>query len=138
MSNFPYSDAALERIRRQTKAKHASEPHAVAVHYDAATGLLHIKLRNGASVAAPARKLRGLKNADDEQLAKVRIENGRALFWDALDVQFSLIAALAAITGLTTASDSAQRAGKVRSEKKAAAARANGKMGGRPRKIVTA
>ena len=136
MGNFPYSEADLDRIRRETRKKQAQQPRATAAHYDAATGLLHVELRNGSSVAAPARKLRGLKNAADSQLADVRIENGRALFWDDLDVQFSLIAALAAMTGLTTTSESARRAGSVRSEAKAAAVRENGKKGGRPRKAA--
>lgn len=138
MGNFPYSKADLDRIRQETKERHAREPHAVAVHYNATTGLLHVELRNGASVTAPARELRGLKDAGDAQIANVHIEDGRALFWDDLDVQFSLIAALSAMTGLTTASENARRAGSVRSETKAVTSRENGKKGGRPRKAVTA
>ncbi|HEX8236063.1 MAG TPA: DUF2442 domain-containing protein [Abditibacteriaceae bacterium] len=133
---FPYSDEDLRRIARESEERRAREPHAEDVRYDPATGLLHIALRGGATVATPARELRGLNDATDGNLSDVRVVDGRALFWDSLDVQMTLIAVLSLALGLSTVQSMGQAGGAKKSAAKAAAARVNGKKGGRPRTIV--
>ncbi len=131
------TDAELKRIKRESEARRKREPHAESAIYSAKSGRLKVTLRGGSSVSVPARGLRGLSDATHKQLANVRIVDGRALFWDDLDVQHSLIAFLSDALGILTISDHARRAGSVRSEAKAIAVRANGAKGGRPRKSAT-
>lgn len=131
------TDEEIEQLRHENEERRAREPHAESVSYDAKRGLIKVVLRGGSMVAAKARELRGLDQATDAQLADVRVFDGRALFWDSLDVQFSLIAFLTDALGIPTVYDNARRAGSVRTAAKSAASRANGAKGGRPRKIQT-
>ena len=133
-TTFPYADADLECIRRDSAAQHDREPCAEAARFDGATGLLHLQLRGGTLLSFPARRLPGLSDVPDEALAGVRVVDGRALFWDSLDVQMSLLAILGTVLGVLTASESARRAGSATTPAKAQAARVNGQKGGRPRR----
>lgn len=128
------SDADIVRITRESEERRQREPHADSVSYDSSTRDLLVTLRGGSIIRTDARSLRGLGEATDEQLANVHVHDGRALFFDALDVQFSLIAFLSDALGLLTLSGNAQRAGSTRTAAKALASRANGAKGGRPRK----
>lgn len=68
-----------------------------------------------------------------EELAAVEIVGqGYALHWEALDVDLSLPGLMAGVFGTKTWM--ARRAGRATSAAKAAASRANGAKGGRPRK----
>ena len=137
---FPYTDADLERIGRESTEQEAREPYAEAVSYNPKTGMVDLTLRGGVELAFPASALYGLDvdNATAEELEDVRVVGGRSLFWDSLDVQMSLTAVLGRVLGVLTSSEAARRAGSVRSEAKTATARANGAKGGRPRKVATA
>lgn len=122
-------DAALAR----GKAVQASEPRAASARYDAAFGRIVVELGNGCTFAFPPRLAQGLEEATDEQLATVEIIGaGYGLHWEALDVDLSVPGLLAGIFG--TRAYMARRAGQATSPAKAAAARANGAKGGRPRK----
>ncbi|PZM09151.1 DUF2442 domain-containing protein [Rhizobium tubonense] len=124
-------DAAIERgkILRET------EPRAAAVRYDRQTGRLIVDLTNGCTFAFPPRIAQGLEMATDDELSQVEIlGTGLGLHWEALDVDFSVPGLLAGIFGTRTYM--ARRAGQATSPSKAAAARANGAKGGRPRKAV--
>jgi hypothetical protein len=75
----------------------------------------------------------GLETATDEDLAAVEILGaGYGLHWEALDVDLSIPGLLAGLFG--TKAYMARRAGQAKSPAKAAAARENGRKGGRPRK----
>ena len=122
--------AALDRgrIARQT------EPRARSARYDATSGRVMVELTNGCTFAFPPELAQGLEQADAEALAKVEILGaGYGLHWEALDVDLSVPGLLAGLFG--TQAHMARRAGQVRSAAKAAAARANGTKGGRPRKL---
>lgn len=131
------SDEEIGRIGRESEERRKREPYAERAIYNARNGVLKVTLRGGSVISVGARSLRGLQNATNTQLANVHIRNGTALFWDDVDVQHSLIAFLGDALGIPTVSDNARRAGLVRSEVKAAAVRANGAKGGRPRKAET-
>ncbi|MBX3578451.1 MAG: DUF2442 domain-containing protein [Rhizobiaceae bacterium] len=106
-----------------------------AVRYDPSTRTMHVDLLNGASFSFPVDRLQGLEGAGDEDLAAVEIlGRGFGLHWEKLDADFTVGGLAAGIFG--TAKYMAQQAGRARSEAKAAAARANGAKGGRPRKIA--
>jgi len=75
----------------------------------------------------------GLEGATEDQLAGVEVLGaGSGLHWEALDVDLSVPALLAGLFG--TRAHMARRGGQATSPAKAAAARANGAKGGRPRK----
>jgi hypothetical protein len=126
-------DAALERgqtARRQ-------EPRAVAARYDRAADRIVIDLTNGCTFSFPRQLAQGLRAATADQLAAVEILGaGTGLHWEALDVDLSIPGLLAGLFG--TRAYMARLAGRTTSPSKAAAARANGAKGGRPRKAATA
>ncbi|MFH1804936.1 MAG: DUF2442 domain-containing protein [Pseudomonadota bacterium] len=125
-------DAALERGR----TARLSEPRAVAVRYDRASGRVIVDLENGCIFAFPPRLAQGLEGASDDHLAAVEIlGKGYGLHWEELDVDLSLPGLMAGIFG--TRAWMARRAGQATSEAKAAAARINGAKGGRPRKSAS-
>ena len=121
--------AALERgrIARQ------SEPRAASARYDAALDRVIVDLTNGCTFSFPPRLAQGLETASAAQLADVEILGaGYGLHWEALDADLSVPGLLAGLFG--TRAFMARQAGRATSEAKAAAARANGRKGGRPRK----
>lgn len=122
-------NAAIERghIAQQT------EPRAEAVRYDKRNSRIIIDLTNGCTFAFPPSVAQGLETATDEDLAAVEIlGSGYGLHWEALDVDLSIPGLLAGLFG--TRSYMARKAGQTKSPAKAAAARENGRKGGRPRK----
>ena len=122
-------EAALERGR----VAEATEPRAKSAHYDAKSGRVVIDLKNGSTFAFPARLAQGLEHATDQQLAEVEVlGTGSGLHWETLNVDYTVPGLLAGIFG--TRRHMAQHAGRSTSPAKAAAARANGAKGGRPRK----
>jgi hypothetical protein len=124
-------DFALERGRVASK----SEPRAAGVRYDRRQGRVVIDLTNGCRVSFPPRLAQGLEAATEDQLAQVEVVGaGYGLHWEALDADLSVPGLLAGLLG--TESYMARRAGQATSPAKAAAARANGTRGGRPRKAV--
>lgn len=126
-------NAALER----DAAARQREPRAAAARYDRQLGRVIVELTNGCTFAFPPRLAQGLENATEDQLAQVEIlGTGHGLHWEALDADLSVPGLLAGLFG--TASYMARRAGQARSPAKAAAARANGTKGGRPRRSAPA
>jgi hypothetical protein len=124
-------DAALER----GKVMRESEPRAAQARYDRARGRIVVDLTNGCTFAFPARLAQGLESASDDDLAAVEILGaGFGLHWEALDADLSIPGLLAGVFG--TRAHMARIAGRARSPAKAAAARANGVKGGRPRKTA--
>jgi hypothetical protein len=126
-------DAALERGR----IARAIEPRAARARYDRKLGRIVVDLTNGCVFAFPPRMAQGLGKATDNQLAEVEIlGHGYGLHWESLDVDLSIPGLLAGIFG--TRSYMARLAGRTKSPAKAAASRANGAKGGRPRKTARA
>lgn len=124
-------DAALERGR----TAHANEPRAIAARYDRSSGRVIVELENGCTFAFPPRLAQGLEAASEAQLTDVQIlGRGYGLHWEELDVDLSLPGLMAGIFGTRTWM--ARRAGQATSAAKAAASRANGAKGGRPRKAA--
>ena len=122
-------DAALER--GWTARLH--EPRAAAARYDRRSGRVIVELANGCTFAFPPKLAQGLEAATEEQLSQVEILGaGTGLHWKALDTDLSIPGLLAGLFG--TKAYLAQQAGRATSLAKAAAARANGAKGGRPRR----
>ena len=122
-------DAALECGR--TARLH--EPRAAAARYDRRSERVIVELANGCTFAFPPKLVQGLEAATEEQLSQVEILGaGSGLHWEALDADLSIPGLLAGLFG--TKAYLAQQAGRTTSPAKAAAARANGAKGGRPRR----
>jgi hypothetical protein len=127
------SDAQIDAALERGKHALATEPRAVSARYDRKLERVVVELTNGCTFAFPPRLGQGLEAATDEQLEQVEILGfGYGLHWEALDVDLSVPGLLAGLFG--TKSYMARRAGRATSPAKAAAARANGAKGGRPRK----
>ena len=123
-------DAALERGRIAQQ----QEPRAAAARYDRQLDRVIVELTNGCTFAFPPRLAQGLEAATADQLAQVEVLGiGGGLHWEALDADLSVPGLLAGLFG--TRAYMARHAGQATSSAKAAAARANGTKGGRPRKV---
>jgi hypothetical protein len=127
-------EVAQAREHGRWMLKHA--PLARTAAYNARTGRLAVELTNGCTFMVPARQLQGLANASDADLAKVEVAGiGYGLHWPTLDADFTVPGLLMGVFGsdLWMAREMARRAGATTSPAKAAAARRNGRKGGRPK-----
>ena len=124
--------AARDRDARDRKAGR----RATAVSYDRQTGRVMMELTSGFVFGFPAKAIPALANALPEQLAAVTVSpGGGGLQWEELDADLSVAGLLlSAVTRAEKLSELARLAGQARTPVKAAAARANGAKGGRPRK----
>ena len=129
------SDVDIDAAAERGRTARLSEPRAASVRYDRRTGRVVIDLTNGCTFSFPPRLAQGLESATDDQLAQVEILGaGFGLHWESLDADLTVPGLLAGLLG--TKAYMARRAGQATSPAKAAAARANGARGGRPRKTV--
>ncbi len=129
------TDAEFDAAAQKGAAIRANEPRAKAARFDRQLGRVVVDLTNGCVFAFPPRLAQGLEDASDDELEKLEILGaGYGLHWEALNVDLSVPGLLAGIFG--TKAYMARRAGQAKSPAKAAAARANGAKGGRPRKVV--
>lgn len=127
------TDTEIDRALGRGQAAALTEPRASTARYDMGADRVVIDLTNGCRFAFPPNLAQGLAGATHAQLSEIEILGaGYGLHWPALDVDLSVPGLLAGIFG--TAAFMARRAGQATSPAKAAAARANGAKGGRPRK----
>jgi hypothetical protein len=128
------TDAQIAAANERGRIVRETQAHAAAARYDAKSDRVIVDLTNGATFAFPPRLVQGLDKATAEQLGEVEIIGaGYGLHWEALDVDYSVPGLVNGVFG--TAKWMAARAGRMSSPAKAAAARANGAKGGRPRKM---
>jgi hypothetical protein len=129
------TDADIDAALARGRAARQTEPRAVTARYDRRHKRVVIGLTNGCTFSFPPHLAQGLETATDDQLAHVEILGaGHGLHWGDLDVDFSIPGLLAGALG--TKAYMARRAGQATSPAKAAAARANGRKGGRPRRLA--
>jgi hypothetical protein len=113
-------------------------PVASFARYDLARGKVVVDLRSGLEIAFAPQDAQGLENATLAELETVEItSSGLGLYFPALDVDLYVPGLLQGIFGSKswTAARSGAKGGASKSTVKAAAARANGASGGRPRKV---
>ena len=127
-----------QEARRRGERQATAEPQAQSVSYDRQTGQLVVELSNGVTFLVPTNLLQGLVGAGPEDLAQVLLgPRGASLHWEKLGVDFSLAGLIAGIFGTRAwMAELGRRGGSAKSEAKAAAARANGRRGGRPEKAA--
>ena len=126
--------AARARSAREWKAG----KRATSAIYDRPTGRIVMELSNGNLFGFPISSIPALAKATAKQLSQVEVSpGGGALHWEELDADLSVPGLLLSSLGRTEKlSELARIAGKTRSPAKAAASRANGSKGGRPRKTT--
>lgn len=126
-------DHAVERARRLRAQLLVAE-----IEYRPGPGLdlFILKLTDGRRLVLPREDLQGLQAGTKEQLARVEIVGGgTGLHWPDLDADLYVPALLRGIYGNRFwMAKIGRRGGLARSTAKKQAARANGKLGGRPRR----
>ena len=112
---------------------------AVSARHDRRTARIVVNLNTGVQIAFPTRLVEGLADASPDDLAEIEISPaGLGLHWPKLDANVYVPALLQGVFGSKRwmAAQLGAAGGKARSRAKAAAARENGRKGGRPRKAA--
>ena len=131
------TDSGFETAEARGREMVKSEPRAVAARYDRETGRVTVELANGCTYIFPAELAQELRGADDEALSGVAVDGaGFNLHWPAINADLYVPALVAGVFGTRDwmAKEWARTAGRATTPAKAAASRANGAKGGRPRK----
>ena len=134
-------DDECEAANSRASARLAKTPTAIAARYDRRIARLVIDLSSGLSIAFKPHDAQGLERAKPDQLSTIEITpSGLGLHFPALDADLYLPALLEGFLGSRRwmAEQLGKAGGKARSEAKAAAVRANGRLGGRPKKARVA
>ena len=122
---------------KRAKDLQSSIPRAVSARYDRENGRVVIRLSSNLDVSFSPNNAQGLEKATPSQLDEIEISpSGLGIFFPKLDADLYLPALLQGFLGSRKwmASRLGQAGGKSRSAAKQKASRANGKLGGRPRK----
>jgi hypothetical protein len=134
------SDAAIQQAEQRMRERLASAPHAIIARYDRRASRVVVALSNGLELAFPPHLAEGLANAKPADLAAIEITpTGLGLHWPKLDADLYLPALLQGVFGSPRwmAGLLGRSGGLARTDAKVAAARENGRKGGRPRKRAT-
>jgi hypothetical protein len=133
------TDAEIDRAIERAKRLRA-EPLVAEIEYRPGTGLdlFILKLTDGRRRVLPREELQGLQSGTREQFARVEIVGGgTGLHWPDLDADLYVPALLRGIYGNKLwMAKIGKRGGSSRTNAKKQAARANGKLGGRPRAVA--
>ena len=127
-------DAAIEHARQNKKAG----TRILAAHFDRASDAVVVKLSTKATVIVPRKAIPGFASIEPRQLADLtRQSSGLSMWSKAADtgLRIERLLQIAAGPALTTAGSIL---GRTSTLAKAAAARKNGRSGGRPRKPAVA
>jgi hypothetical protein len=114
-------------------------PRAVSAHYDRASGRVVVELSSKLAVSFRPQDAQGLEHAKPSQLDEIEISpSGLGLHFPRLDADLYVPGLLEGFTGSKQwmAARLGQIGGHSRSTAKKVASRANGKLGGRPRKTA--
>jgi uncharacterized protein DUF2442 len=127
--------AAEARMKSELK----NQPRAVRARYDRRVSRIVVGLDNGLELAFPPRLAQGLEHATSAELGVIEISPlGDGLHWPKLDADLYVPALMQGVFGSKSwmARHLGSSGGRVRSDAKAAAARENGRKGGRPRRAA--
>ena len=124
---------------RRAVERRATGPFAVAARYDRRRNRVIVSLNTGLELAFPPHIAQGLEHAAAADLTDIELSpSGFGIHFPKLDAHLYLPALLQGVFGSKAwmAAQLGAAGGRARSRAKAAAARANGKRGGRPRKVA--
>jgi len=127
-ANFANASRAGRRAARV-------EPRAATARYRARDEALCIELANGATLTIPIKLVPALARATPRDLRDVQVlGRGSGLHWESLDIDLSVPALVSSVFESSTwLAELGRIGGRRSSPAKAAAARTNGRKGGRPR-----
>ena len=134
-------DRQIDAANERAKLFASSHPKAVAARYDRRIGRVVIHLDSNLDIAFSPRDAEGLERARPEQLNPIEISpSGFGIHFPKLDADLYLPALLEGFLGSKKwmAARMGATGGKSKSEIKSAAAKKNGRLGGRPRKAARA
>ncbi len=132
------TDQQFEAARQRGKARRHG-PCATAARYDAGRGRVVITLSAGVELGLAPRDVEGLAGASAEDLRVVEVDGtGLGIHFPRLDADLYVPALLEGVLGSRRwmAARLGAAGGKARTSAKAAAARENGRRGGRPAKAA--
>jgi len=124
---------------RRAKNLQASNPKAISAHYDRRNGRIVINLSSRLTLSLLPQDAQGFENAKPSQLEEIEITpSGFGIHFPKLDADLYVPGLLEGFLGSRKwmASKLGRAGGESRSPAKKAASRANGKLGGRPRKVA--
>ena len=130
---------ALKKANARLAREREGGPIAVAARYDRRSGRVVVGLSSGIDVMFAPDRAQGLEGAKPAQFGTIEISpSGLGLHFPKLDADLCLPALLAGWLGSARwmAARMGERGGRARSAAKRSASRENGKLGGRPRKVV--
>jgi hypothetical protein len=133
------SNDNLEQANRRARELQAHAPRAVSARYDPKTGRIVIHLSSRLIVSFAPEDAQGLENARPSHLKEIEISpSGFGLHFPAVDADIYVPGLLEGFLGSKSwmASRLGQTGGQSMSNAKKAASRANGKLGGRPKKAL--
>ena len=131
------TDEALEAANRRAATKKAAFPAVVSVRYDRRISRVVITLASGLELAFSPKHAQGLENAHPADLVDAKVTpSGLGVHFPRLDADLYLPALLEGFLGSKRwmAAEIGKIGGTTSTAAKAAAARQNGKLGGRPKK----
>ena len=129
----------FEVANERAKDVQASMPRAVSARYDRKSGHIVIHLSSNLILSFSPHDAQGLENAESSQLEEIEVSpSGFGIHFPKLDADLYVPGLLEGFLGSKKwmASRLGQVGGKSRSRAKRAAAKANGRLGGRPRKAL--
>lgn len=130
------SETDVHEAERRMQQRLSEGPRAIAAHYDRRVSRVVIMLSSGVELAFPPRLAEGLSNARPGDLDEIEVSpTGLGLHFPKLDADLYVPALLNGVMGSQAwiAKQLGAKGGASTSAAKSAAARANGKKGGRPR-----
>lgn len=131
------SSDAFESANRRARDLEARVPRAIAVKYDRKTRRIVIHLKSKLIVSVSPEDVEGLAGATPSQLEKIEISpSGFGLHFPEIDADVYVPGLLEGLLGSRAwmAARMGEAGGKATSPAKKRASRANGRLGGRPRK----
>ena len=129
-------ERAIERTQEEREAGHV-----LSARYHRRRRRVVVQLNTGVEVTFPIALAEGLAGASPEDLAEMEVSpTGQGLHWPRLDADLYVPALLRGVLGSRSwmAAQMGAAGGKSRSPAKTAAARENGRKGGRPRRAAGA
>ena len=133
------TDQEFAAVNARGRKTLRTTPHAVAARYDGVRDRIVVELSNRLELAFARRDAPGLEVATPDDLAEIVIDPpGFGLHFPKLDADLYLPALLEGVLGSKAwaAARIGKEGGKARTPAKQAASRANGKLGGRPRRTA--
>lgn len=135
------TEDTFEAASRRGATRQSQSPAAVKAWFDSESARVVIEFNSGLTLSMPSQAVEGLSQASAQDLSRIEISpSGMGIHFPDLDVDLYIPALLQGFLGTKQwmAAQMGKAGGQATSPAKGAAARANGKLGGRPKKIKLA